>query len=75
MSLIDATPEFESLGIEVSAEDVPALVRGGAVIFAAGYGDGEDGFDALDEGDLWAFEGPDADPALVAEWGPFRDAV
>ena len=75
MSAIDATPEFEALGIEVFADEVPALVRCGAVIFAAGYGDGEDGFDVITEDDLWAFEGPDAMPDVVASWAPFRDAV
>ena len=52
-----------------------ALVRGGAVVWSFGYGDDADEFTTITEDDLWAFEGPDADPGVVASWAPFRDEV
>jgi hypothetical protein len=66
---------WTTYGPEVRTEDVPALVRSGVTVYSFGYGEDdavEEGFDALDESDLWAFEGPEADSDIVESWAPFR---
>jgi len=70
----DDAEGFASFGREVPASDVPALVRAGREVWTFGYGrdDDDEGFTTLQLEDLWAFDGPEADPAIVADWAPFR---
>ena len=67
-----AEARFATFGPIVAARNVPTAVREGLTVMAFGYGDDPDDFDALTEDDLWAFEGPDPDPAVVRSWAPFR---
>lgn len=62
-------------GTIVEAADVPALVRAGETVYAFGYGSDdalEEGFDALDESDLWAFDPERGDSGVVDSWAPFQ---
>ena len=63
---------FASLGHQVAPWDVPRLVRQGRTIFAFGYGESYDEYDAIEESDLWAWD--DHDWAVVNDWGPFRES-
>lgn len=71
----EALDRFATFGPEVDSADVPALVRAGREVWSFGYGvDGDEDFTVLYEEDLWAFEGEDADDAVVRSWAPFRVA-
>ena len=61
---------FATFGDEVEAEDVPALVEAGRVVWSWGYGDDELDFTSIEESDLWLFY-EDIEDARQA-WGPFR---
>lgn len=72
----DAKKQFVTYGELVKPEDVPDLVRAGREVWSYGYGvnlpDNE--FTTIDESDLWAWDGPRADPYIVWDWSPFRVA-
>jgi hypothetical protein len=46
---------FASLGTDVRPEDVPLIVANGRDVFALGYGESYDEYDAIADSDLWAW--------------------
>jgi hypothetical protein len=75
LDVLHAQAVFATLGEEVAAADVPALVRAGRMVFSYGYGSNLDidDFTTIGESDLWAWASNEM-PDLVEQWGPYRVA-